>query len=59
MDQDDVAQLALIIERSIGMRESLQAKLETGAAVDLVEEWEAIEKLDHEISRMIRKRTPD
>ena len=59
MNPDEVAQLAISIERSVEMRQSLQEKLASGVAVDLIEEWEAIEKFDREISRMIRKRSPD
>ena len=56
MDQDELAQLSLQIERSIEMRQSLRARLATGEAVDLVAVWEEIEKLDHEIARTLRKR---
>jgi hypothetical protein len=59
MDRDEVAQLALAIEKSIEMRQALQDKLTSDEPVDLVEEWEAIERLDVEIRRSIRKRPPD
>ena len=58
MDQDELAQLSLHIERSIDVRQSLRATLASGQPVDLIKEWEEIEKLDHEIARMIRKRPP-
>ena len=45
----------LDIERSIQMRKMLHDKLARQEDVDLVEEWNAIEQLDLEISRKIRK----
>jgi hypothetical protein len=55
MEQNDVSQLMLDIERSMQMRKMLHEKLARQEEVDLVEEWNAIEQLDHEISRKIRK----
>ena len=45
----------LDIERSMQMRKMLHERLERQEDVDLVEEWNAIEQLDQEISRKIRK----
>ena len=59
MDRDDLAQLALDIDRSVEMRQALRAKLARGEFVDLIEEWTKIEQLDHAIARRIRKRSPD
>ena len=56
MDQVEVAQLMQDIERSIQMRRALHAKLGRQEEVDLVDEWSAIEQLDVEIARTIRKR---
>jgi hypothetical protein len=55
MEQHEVSQLMLDIERSIQMRKMLHDKLARQEDVDLVEEWNAIEQLDLEISRKIRK----
>ena len=55
MEQNEVSQLMLDIERSMQMRKMLHEKLARQEDVDLVEEWNAIEQLDHEISRKIRK----
>lgn len=59
MERDEVAQLVQDIERSIHMRRSLQEKLSSGQPIDLVEEWDAIERFDHSIMRQIRKRPPE
>ncbi len=59
MDRDEVAQLALAIEKSIEMRQALQTRLTSDEPIDLLEEWEAIERLDAEIRRSIRKRPPE
>ena len=59
MDRDEVAQLAIAIQRSVEMRQALHQKLSGGEAVGLVEEWEAIERFDREIVRQIRKRPPE
>ena len=56
MDQEDVSQLMLDIERSIQVRKLLLDKLSRQDKVDLVEEWNSIEHLDLEIARKIRKR---
>jgi hypothetical protein len=45
----------LDIERSMQMRKMLHERLARQEDVDLVEEWNAIEQLDQEISRKIRK----
>lgn len=45
----------LDIERSMQMRKMLHEKLARQEDVDLVAEWSAIEQLDLEISRKIRK----
>jgi hypothetical protein len=55
MEQKEVSQLMLDIERSMQMRKMLHDKLARQEGVDLVEEWNAIEQLDLEISRKIRK----
>lgn len=55
MEQNEVSQLMLDIERSMQMRKMLHDKLARQEDVDLVEEWNAIEQLDLEISRKIRK----
>jgi hypothetical protein len=55
MKQDEVAQLMLDIERSMQMRKMLHEKLARQEDVDLVQEWNAIEQLDLEIARKIRK----
>ena len=55
MEQDEVSQLMLDIERSMQMRKMLHEKLARQEDVDLVEEWSAIEQLDLEIARKIRK----
>jgi len=55
MKPDEVAKLALDIERSVQMRTMLRQKLSTNQEVDLVEEWHEIEQLDLEIARKIRK----
>ena len=55
MEQDEVSQLMLDIERSMQMRKMLHERLARQEDVDLVEEWNAIEQLDQEISRKIRK----
>lgn len=59
MNQEEVAQLMLDIERSLQMRQSLHHRLARREEVDLVEEWNAIEQLDLEIARKIRKRRPE
>jgi hypothetical protein len=59
MDRDELALLADAIDRSIEMRQALRESITGNAAIDLVEEWAAIERLDHEIARMIRKRPPE
>ena len=59
MNQEEVAQLMLDIERSLQMRQSLHHRLARREEVDLVEEWSAIEQLDLEIARKIRKRRPE
>ena len=59
MDRDELALLADAIERSIEMRQALRESIMGNAAVDLVDEWAAIERIDHEIARMIRKRPPE
>jgi hypothetical protein len=56
MKPDEVANLALDLERSVQMRTMLRQKLATNQEVDLVEEWNEIEQLDLEIARKIRKR---
>ena len=56
MNQDEVANLMLDIDRSVQMRTMLRQKLATNQEVDLVEEWNEIEQLDLEIARKIRKR---
>ena len=56
MEQNDVSKLMLDIERSLQMRKMLHDKLANREDVDLVEEWNAIEQLDLEIARKIRKR---
>ena len=55
MEQNEVSQLMLDIERSMQMRKMLHDKLARQEDVDLVDEWNAIEQLDLEISRKIRK----
>ena len=55
MEQDEVSQLMLDIERSMQMRKMLHERLARQEEIDLVEEWNAIEQLDQEISRKIRK----
>jgi hypothetical protein len=55
MEQDEVSQLMLDIERSMQMRKMLHEKLARQEDVDLVQEWNAIEQLDLEIARKIRK----
>jgi len=55
MEQKEISQLMLDIERSMQMRKMLHDKLARQEDVDLVEEWNAIEQLDLEISRKIRK----
>jgi hypothetical protein len=59
MDRDDLAQLALDIDKTIEMRQTLRAKLARGEFIDLIEEWKVIEQLDHAIANRIRKRRPD
>jgi hypothetical protein len=56
MEQDDVSRLMLDIERSLQLRKLLLDRLSRNDEVDLVEEWNAIEQLDLEIARKIRKR---
>jgi hypothetical protein len=56
MEQDEVARLMLEIERSMQMRQMLHERLARNEEVDLVDEWNAIEQLDLEIARRIRKR---
>jgi hypothetical protein len=56
MNQDEVANLMLDIDRSVQMRTMLRQKLASNQEVDLVEEWKEIEQLDLEIVRKIRKR---
>jgi hypothetical protein len=56
MKPDEVAKLALDLERSVQMRTTLRQKLANNQEVDLVEEWNEIEQLDLEIARKIRKR---
>lgn len=41
------------------MRQTLRQRLERAEEVDLVTEWNAIEQLDLEIARKIRKRPPE
>jgi hypothetical protein len=55
MNQEELAALVLDLERSVQMRQMLRQKLSGSEEVDLVEEWEAIEQLDLEIARKIRK----
>ena len=55
MEQNEVSQLMLDIERSMQMRKMLHEKLARQEDVDLVQEWNAIEQLDVEIARKIRK----
>lgn len=55
MEQTEVSQLMLDIERSMQMRKMLHERLARQDDIDLVEEWNAIEQLDQEISRKIRK----
>jgi hypothetical protein len=55
MKPDEVAALILDIDRSVQMRRMLHQKLSSNEEVDLVEEWDAIEQLDLEIARKIRK----
>jgi hypothetical protein len=56
MEPNDVAKLMLDIERSLEMRKALHDRLSRKEEVDLVDEWNAIEQLDLEIARKIRKR---
>ena len=56
MNREERAMLNLDIERSIQLRKMLYEKLAGNGDVDLVEEWNAIEQLDLEIARKIRKR---
>jgi hypothetical protein len=56
MKQDEVVRLMLDLERSMQMRKMLHARLARNDEVDLVDEWNAIEQLDLEIARRIRKR---
>ena len=56
MKQQEVAELMLDIERSVQMRNSLYDRLKRQEAVDLVEEWKAIEQIDLEVANKIRKR---
>jgi hypothetical protein len=56
MKQNEVAELMLDIERSLQMRKMLYDRLARQKELDLVEEWNAIEQLDLEIARKIRKR---
>jgi hypothetical protein len=56
MKQDEVVRLMLDIERSMQMRKMLYARLARNDEIDLVDEWNAIEQLDLEIARQIRKR---
>ena len=55
----DVTELMLDLERSVQMRQMLRERLERQEEVDLVDEWNAIEQLDLEIARKIRKRRPE
>jgi hypothetical protein len=55
MEQNEISQLMLDIERSMQMRKMLHEKLARQEDVDLVQEWNAIEQLDLEIARKIRK----
>ncbi len=55
MEQNEVSQLMLDIERSMQMRKMLHEKLARQEDVDLVQEWNAVEQLDLEIARKIRK----
>ena len=59
MNEEEVAQLMLDIERSLQMRKSLHERLGRKEEVDLVEEWNEIEQLDLEIANKIRKRRPE
>jgi hypothetical protein len=56
MDQREIAELMLDLERSVQLRLMLRDKLRRQEPVDLVEEWNLIEQLDLEIARKIRKR---
>ena len=56
MEQHEIDRLRLDIERSMQMRKILYERLGRYEEVDLVEEWNAIEQLDLEIARRIRKR---
>lgn len=56
MDQREIADLMLDIERSMQLRLMLRDKLRRQEPVDLVDEWNLIEQLDLEIARKIRKR---
>ena len=55
MKPEDIEALILDIDRSVQMRQTLHQKLASNQEVDLVEEWDAIEQLDLEIARKIRK----
>ena len=59
MQQNEVAELMLDIERSLQMRKMLYDRLARQEELDLVQEWNAIEQLDLEIARKIRKRRPE
>ena len=59
MQQNEVVQLMQDIERSLQLRKMLYDRLSRQDEVDLVEEWNAIEQLDLEIARKIRKRRPE
>ena len=56
MDQSEVRQLMLDIERSVQMRRMLYERLARKEEVNLVDEWHEIEQIDLEIANRIRKR---
>lgn len=59
MDERDVNDLMIDLERSIQLRQEIQDKLRRGEFVDLVSAWENVERIDHQVTRKIRKRRPE
>jgi hypothetical protein len=59
MDERDVNDLMIDLERSIQLRQEIQEKLRRGEFVDLVNAWENVERIDHQVTRKIRKRRPE
>ena len=59
MDERDVNDLMIDLERSIQLRQEIQEQLRRGEFVDLVSAWENVERIDHQVTRKIRKRRPE